>query len=161
QVLDDVTITIRPGEFVALLGPSGCGKSTLLRLAAGLEKPVGGHVRGNGESIESPNPDRLLVFQEATLFPWLTVRKNIATGLAARGALRTHAHRVDDVLKLVRLAAVADAYPRHLPGGMAQRLASARALVNAPPRPLLDAPFGSLASLTRLKLQGELLELWR
>jgi NitT/TauT family transport system ATP-binding protein len=161
HVLDDVSITVRPGEFVALLGPSGCGKSTLLRLAAGLERPVAGHVRGNSAPIESPNPDRILVFQEATLCPGRTVRNNIAMGLDARGLLKSHAHRVDDVLKLVRLEAFADAYPHQLSGGMAQRVALARALVNDPKLLLLDEPFGKLDSLTRLNLQRELLELWR
>jgi NitT/TauT family transport system ATP-binding protein len=158
HVLDDVSITVRPGEFVALLGPSGCGKSTLLRLAAGLERPVAGHVRGNSAPIESPNPDRILVFQEATLFPWRTVRNNIAMGLDARGLLKSHAHRVDDVLKLVRLEAFADAYPHQLSGGMAQRVALARALVNDPKLLLLDEPFGKLDSLTRLNLQREVEE---
>lgn len=160
-VLDSVSMTVKPGEFVALLGPSGCGKSTLLRLAAGLETPLEGTLREDGEPIDRPDPDRILVFQEATLFPWLTVRKNIATGLDARGVLKEQGHRIDEILKLVRLEAFADAYPHQLSGGMAQRVAIARALVNEPKLLLLDEPFGKLDSLTRLSMQNELLQLWK
>ncbi len=160
-VLDHITLSVAPGEFVALLGPSGCGKSTLLRLAAGLESPSAGTVTENGRPIAGPDPDRILVFQEATLFPWLTVRKNIASGLEARGLLKSHGHRIDDVLKRVRLEGFADAYPHQLSGGMAQRVAIARALVNDPKLLLLDEPFGKLDSLTRLSLQKELLQLWK
>ena len=115
----------------------------------------------NGRPIAGPDPDRILVFQEATLFPWLTVRKNIASGLEARGLLKSHGHRIDDVLKRVRLEGFADAYPHQLSGGMAQRVAIARALVNDPKLLLLDEPFGKLDSLTRLSLQKELLQLWK
>lgn len=161
QVLDDVSINVKPGEFVALLGPSGCGKSTLLRLAAGLEQPLQGELREDGEVIRKPNPDRILVFQEATLFPWLTVRRNIATGLDARGVLNEQEHRIDEVLKLVGLEGFGDAFPHQLSGGMAQRVAIARALVNDPKLLLLDEPFGKLDSLTRLSMQNELLQLWK
>ena len=160
-VLDNVTISVKPGELVALLGPSGCGKSTLLRLAAGLEQPLKGALREDGVAIVRPDPDRILVFQEATLFPWLTVRRNIATGLDARGLLKQEGHRIDEVLKLVKLEGFADAYPHQLSGGMAQRVAIARALVNDPKLLLLDEPFGKLDSLTRLKMQNELLQLWQ
>ncbi len=161
DVLDDVTLSLEPGEFVALLGPSGCGKSTLLRLAAGLEKPRKGVLLEDGDQIEAPDPSRLLVFQDPTLFPWRTVRKNVATGLEARGLLPQKAHRIDEALSLVRLEDFADAYPRQLSGGMAQRVALARALVNDPGLLLLDEPFGKLDSLTRLSLQNELLKLWQ
>ncbi len=161
KVLDNVSFTVAPGEFVALLGPSGCGKSTLLRLAAGLETPSSGELREDGIVIAKPDPDRILVFQDATLFPWATVRKNVSTGLDARGVLREQEHRVDDILKLVKLEAFADAFPHQLSGGMAQRVAIARALVNDPKLLLLDEPFGKLDSLTRLKMQNELLQLWR
>jgi len=160
-VLDDVTINIRPGEFIALLGPSGCGKSTLLRLAAGLEQPTDGELLEDGVAITRPDPSRILVFQDATLFPWLTVWKNVAAGLDARGLLKTHSHRVDDILKLVKLDGFADAFPHQLSGGMAQRVSIARALVNDPKLLLLDEPFGKLDSLTRLKMQKELLQLWQ
>lgn len=161
DVLDDISLTLVPGEFVALLGPSGCGKSTLLRLAAGLEHPRSGTLTEDGTLIEAPDPSRLLVFQDPTLFPWRTVRKNIATGLEARGLLPQKAHRIDEALSLVRLEDFAGAYPRQLSGGMAQRVALARALVNDPGLLLLDEPFGKLDSLTRLSLQNELLKLWQ
>lgn len=161
DVLDDISLTLAPGEFVALLGPSGCGKSTLLRLAAGLEHPRSGTLTEDGALIEAPDPSRLLVFQDPTLFPWRTVRKNIATGLEARGLLPQKAHRIDEALSLVRLEDFVDAYPRQLSGGMAQRVALARALVNDPGLLLLDEPFGKLDSLTRLSLQNELLKLWQ
>ena len=161
QVLDDVSLAVAPGEFVALLGPSGCGKSTLLRLAAGLETATAGKVLEDGKPITAPNPDRILVFQDATLFPWRTVRANIATGLEARGLLAELEHRIDEVLKLVKLEGFADFYPHQLSGGMAQRAALARALVNDPKLLLLDEPFGKLDSLTRLRMQNELLDLWK
>ncbi|GLR54485.1 ABC transporter ATP-binding protein [Shinella yambaruensis] len=161
QVLDDVSLAIAPGEFVALLGPSGCGKSTLLRLAAGLETPTAGKVLENGRPITTPNPDRILVFQDATLFPWRTVRGNVATGLEARGLVRERKHRIDEVLTLVKLEGFSDFYPHQLSGGMAQRAALARALVNDPKLLLLDEPFGKLDSLTRLRMQNELLDLWK
>lgn len=161
QVLDDVSLRIVPGEFVALLGPSGCGKSTLLRLAAGLETPTAGRVLEDGRPVTAPNPDRILVFQDTTLFPWRTVRANIATGLEARGLIREREYRIDEVLKLVKLEGFADFYPHQLSGGMAQRAALARALVNDPKLLLLDEPFGKLDSLTRLRMQNELLELWK
>ncbi|MGX5720276.1 ABC transporter ATP-binding protein [Shinella zoogloeoides] len=160
-VLDDVSLSLAPGEFVALLGPSGCGKSTLLRLAAGLETPTTGRVLEDGRPIAAPNPDRILVFQDATLFPWRTVRANIATGLEARGLIREQEYRIDEVLKLVKLEGFADFYPHQLSGGMAQRAALARALVNDPKLLLLDEPFGKLDSLTRLRMQNELLDLWK
>ncbi|OCO99218.1 MULTISPECIES: ABC transporter ATP-binding protein [unclassified Ensifer] len=160
-VLDDINLTIAPGEFVALLGPSGCGKSTLLRLAAGLDTPSAGSLLEDAAPITRPDPSRLLVFQDATLFPWLTVWKNVAAGLDARGVLAHERHRVDQLLRLVRLEDFADAYPHQLSGGMAQRVAIARALVNDPRLLLLDEPFGKLDSLTRLKMQNELLSLWK
>jgi NitT/TauT family transport system ATP-binding protein len=161
QVLDNVSIVIEPGEFVALLGPSGCGKSTLLRLAAGLETPTTGRVLEDGRPITAPDPDRILVFQDATLFPWRTVRDNVAIGLEARGVIRELEYRIDEVLKLVKLEGFADVYPHQLSGGMAQRAALARALVNDPKLLLLDEPFGKLDSLTRLRMQNEFLELWK
>lgn len=161
RVLHDVSLRIAPGEFVALLGPSGCGKSTLLRLAAGLETPSAGDVLEDRVSIRAPDPDRLLVFQDATLFPWRTVRGNVAVGLEAQGLMHTRRHRIDEVLKLVKLEGFGDFYPHQLSGGMAQRAALARALVNDPKLLLLDEPFGKLDSLTRLKMQNELLELWK
>src|ERR1700728_2018599 len=160
-VLDTIDFSVAAGDFVALLGPSGCGKSTLLRLVAGLEKPTNGSILVDGQVITRPDPSRILVFQDPTLFPWATVWKNVATGLEARGGLRRERARVDDALALVELSAFADAYPHQLSGGMAQRASLARALVNDPALLLLDEPLGTLDSLTRLTLQDELVALWR
>jgi NitT/TauT family transport system ATP-binding protein/sulfonate transport system ATP-binding protein len=151
---------VAAGEFVALLAPSGCGKSTLLRLVAGLERPTAGSIQAGGAPITKPDPSRILVFQDPTLFPWATVRSNVATGLEARGVLKHHEQRVVDALALTELTAFANAYPHQLSGGMAQRASLARALVNDPSVLLLDEPLGKLDSLTRLTLQDELVKLW-
>jgi NitT/TauT family transport system ATP-binding protein len=161
DVIAGLSLSVSPGEFVAFLGPSGCGKSTLLRLAAGLEEPSAGVLFEDGRPIRRPDPSRILVFQDATLFPWRTVWKNVATGLEARGILAKERHRVDEALALVKLEKFGAAYPHQLSGGMAQRAALARALVNDPKLLLLDEPLGRLDSLTRLAMQGELLSLWQ
>jgi NitT/TauT family transport system ATP-binding protein len=150
-----------PGEFVALLGPSGCGKSTLLRLVAGLEAPTEGTILADRAPIAGPDPSRVIVFQDPTLYPWRTVWKNAALGLEARGLLRAHAHKVDEALDLVGLKSFAAALPHQLSGGMAQRAALARALVNDPHLLILDEPLGKLDSLTRITMQKELVRLCR
>ena len=160
-VLDNVSFTVRPGEFVALLGPSGCGKSTLLRLVAGLEPPRAGHLREDGVPITEPFPSRVVVFQDPTLFPWRTVRANVGLGLEAQSILKRERHRVDAAIDLVGLSAFSDAYPHQLSGGMAQRVALARALVNDPKILILDEPLGKLDSLTRISMQTEILSLWQ
>ena len=160
-VLDHVSLQVRPGEFVALLGPSGCGKSTLLRLVAGLEPPAHGQITQDGQPIERPDPSRIVVFQDPTLFPWRTVRDNVALGLQARKVPKDQHARVDEALALVGLSEFAASYPHQLSGGMAQRAALARALVNEPQLLILDEPLGKLDSLTRLSMQGELLKLWQ
>jgi len=161
QVLDDISLTVAPGEFVALLGPSGCGKSTLLRLVAGLETATTGQVLQNRRPITHPDPSRIVVFQDPTLFPWRKVWDNVALGLQARGLLKQQRQRVDDALALVGLSEFADAFPHQLSGGMAQRVALARALVNDPQLLILDEPLGKLDSLTRLQMQSELVSLWQ
>ena len=160
-VLDRVSFRIGRGEFVALLGPSGCGKSTLLRLVAGLDSPSAGGLFVEGEAIAGPDPSRVVVFQDPTLYPWRTVWSNVALGLEARGLLRTHRERVEDALRLVGLTSFANAYPHQLSGGMSQRAALARALVNDPKLLILDEPLGQLDSLTRITMQGELVALWQ
>ena len=160
-VLDNIDLDIQPGEFVALLGPSGCGKSTLLRLVAGLEPPAEGALLADGEPIAGPSPSRIVVFQDPTLYPWRTVRNNVALGLQARGLLKTQGARVDDALQRVGLQAFGQAYPHQLSGGMAQRAALARALVNDPRILILDEPLGKLDSLTRIAMQSELVDLWQ
>lgn len=160
-VLDHIDLSIAPGEFVALLGPSGCGKSTLLRLLAGLEPATEGTLSLDGQAITAPDPSRILMFQDPTLFPWRSVRDNVALGLEAQGRLRTERRRVDEALHLVGLDTFARAYPHQLSGGMAQRVSLARALVNDPRLLMLDEPLGRLDSLTRLAMQSELVDLWQ
>ncbi|PDT79024.1 ABC transporter ATP-binding protein [Bradyrhizobium sp. C9] len=160
-VLDNVNLSIAPGEFVALLGPSGCGKSTLLRLVAGLEKPRSGSLREDEVRISGPHPSRVVVFQDPTLFPWRSVWGNVALGLEAQGILKAQRHRVDAVIELVGLSSFRNAYPHQLSGGMAQRVALARALVNDPKILVLDEPLGKLDSLTRIAMQAELVALWQ
>ena len=152
-VLERVSLRLEPGEFVAILGPSGCGKSTLLRLVAGLEFPAAGFLSLDGQPINGPDASRIIVFQDPTLYPWRTVWSNVALGLEARGLLASHRQRVDDVLHLVGLTGFAAAYPRQLSGGMSQRAALARALVNDPKLLILDEPLGQLDSLTRIAMQ--------
>ncbi|HET7882164.1 MAG TPA: ABC transporter ATP-binding protein [Acetobacteraceae bacterium] len=160
-VLDAIDLAAEPGEFIALLGPSGCGKSTLLRLIAGLEQPSAGRILMRGQPIEAPDPSRILVFQDPTLFPWRTVRQNVALGLETRGVARTESARVDAVLRQVGLDGFDNAYPRQLSGGMAQRAALARALVNEPCVLLMDEPLANLDGLTRIGMQSELTALWQ
>ncbi|HLO78321.1 MAG TPA: ABC transporter ATP-binding protein [Magnetospirillum sp.] len=161
QVLDDVSFSVKPGEFVALLGPSGCGKSTLLRLVSGLESPRDGQLREDGAQLSGPDPSRVVMFQDPTLYPWRTVWDNVALGLEIRGLLKQQRHRVDDALKLVGLTEFAKAFPHQLSGGMAQRVSLARALVNDPRLLILDEPLGKLDALTRLAMQNEIVELWQ
>ncbi|WP_323991974.1 MULTISPECIES: ABC transporter ATP-binding protein [Nguyenibacter] len=158
-VLDEISLTIAPGEFVALLGPSGCGKSTLLRLIAGLETPRSGTILADGISITGPGPDRIVMFQDPTLYPWRTVRGNVALGRDIAG--RKDPEAVEAAIELVGLKGFERAWPHQLSGGMAQRAALARALVNDPRLLILDEPLGKLDSLTRLTMQAELLRLWR
>ena len=169
-VLQDINFSVEPGEFVALLGPSGCGKSTLLRLVAGLDKPAQGTLHADGTEITGPDPSRVVVFQDPTLYPWRTVRGNVGVGPEAQRRRRSRRRdalhdqtqdRIDAVLKLVGLGEFADAFPHQLSGGMAQRVALARALVNDPALLVLDEPFGKLDSLTRIRMQGELARLWQ
>jgi NitT/TauT family transport system ATP-binding protein len=160
-VLDDVSLMVEPGEFVALLGPSGCGKSTLLRLIAGLDHPRAGTLREDEIRIKGPHPSRVVVFQDPTLFPWRSVWDNVALGLEAQGILKSRRKRVDDALDLVGLSAFRNAYPHQLSGGMAQRAALARALVSDPKVLVLDEPLGKLDSLTRITMQSELVALWQ
>jgi NitT/TauT family transport system ATP-binding protein/sulfonate transport system ATP-binding protein len=159
--LDGLSLAVEAGELVALIGPSGCGKSTLLRLLAGLDEPTAGTLRLGDEPIRGPGPERGLIFQDPTLFPWLTVRRNIQAGLVARGVLHQRRHEAEELMRLVGLEAFADVYPHQLSGGMAQRAALARALVNHPRVLLLDEPLGALDQFTRMRMQDEILRLWQ
>ena len=159
--LDGVSLSLAAGELVSLIGPSGCGKSTLLRLIAGLDVPNSGQLSVGSEEIIGPSAERGLVFQDPNLFPWLTVRRNIQAGLVARGLLHSKRDEVDEFLRLVGLKSFAGAYPHHLSGGMAQRAALARALINHPKVLLLDEPLGALDAFTRMRMQDEVLRLWQ
>jgi ABC-type nitrate/sulfonate/bicarbonate transport system ATPase subunit len=161
HALDDASLAIAAGEMVSLVGPSGCGKSTLLRLLAGLDTPGTGELWVGNEPIFGPSAERGLVFQDPNLFPWLTVRRNIEAGLVARGVLRERRGEVEQFMRLVGLEAFANAYPHQLSGGMAQRVALARALINHPKVLLLDEPLGALDAFTRMRMQDEVLRLWR
>ena len=160
QALENVSLSIGPGELVSLIGPSGCGKSTLLRLIAGLDLPDAGQLWVGSERISGPSAERGLVFQDPNLFPWLTVRHNLEAGLVALGLLYKKRHEVDEFMRLVGLENFARAYPHHLSGGMAQRVALARALINHPKVLLLDEPLGALDAFTRMRMQDEVLRLW-
>jgi NitT/TauT family transport system ATP-binding protein len=160
-VIDGIDFSVGSGAFVAIVGPSGCGKSTLLRLVAGLDRPRTGRIRVGGQQIAAPDSSRILVFQDPTLYPWRTVRQNVALGLQARGLKREQSRRVDAALRHVGLVGFDRAYPHQLSGGMAQRAALARALVNDPSVLLMDEPLANLDSLTRIAMQAELVGLWQ
>ncbi|QGP93581.1 Aliphatic sulfonates import ATP-binding protein SsuB [Neomoorella glycerini] len=159
--LEGISLEVQEGEFVTILGPSGCGKSTLLRIIAGLAEASSGQVYKDGRLIQEPGPDRGMVFQSYTLFPWLTVRQNIEFGLTLKGIDAARRREiVDHYLNIIGLAAFADAFPKSLSGGMKQRVAIARALANDPDILLMDEPFGALDAQTRLVMQELLLKVW-
>ena len=161
EALSDFNLRIQPGEFVSLLGPSGCGKSTFLRILAGLESATGGTVRLDGEVVNGTDYRRGLVFQQPKLFPWMNLYENVAFGLRSRGIYRENKHKVMEYLDMVGLADFSRSYPYQLSGGMAQRAALARALINSPEVLCLDEPLGALDTFTRLNMQDELLNLWQ
>jgi NitT/TauT family transport system ATP-binding protein len=161
RALEPTNLAIPDNDFVTIIGPSGCGKSTLLRLVAGLDQPTTGRILLNGVPVSQPGPDRGMVFQSYTLFPWLTVADNIAFGLREKGM---PAHKrtavVQEWLARIGLASFAHHYPKQLSGGMQQRTAIARALANDPAILLLDEPFGALDNQTRALMQELLLGIW-
>ncbi|MCD1259598.1 ABC transporter ATP-binding protein [Paenibacillus athensensis] len=161
KALDDISLTIGRGEFVSLLGPSGCGKSTVLNLVAGLEDHSEGIIEINGKKVNGPGADRVVVFQEHGLFPWLTVLDNVAFGLKQKGIGKKQRHEMAmEQIKSVHLSRFADRYPHELSGGMRQRAAIARALAMDPEILLMDEPFAALDEQTRLILHKELEEIW-
>ncbi|WP_256289957.1 ABC transporter ATP-binding protein [Halobellus inordinatus] len=161
RALSGVDFTVDDGEFVCLVGPSGCGKTTLFRTIAGLEAATDGEIRLDGDPVTGPGTDRGMVFQEYGLFPWRTVRENVAFGLEEQGVPEPErSSRVGEMLGLVGLAEFADAYPKELSGGMKQRVGIARALAVDPEILLADEPFGSVDAQTRDMLHEELLRIW-
>lgn len=164
--LEEVSFSVRQGEFVCLVGPSGCGKSTLLSLIAGLERPTSGEILLSGERVTGPGVERAMVFQKDCLFPWLSVADNVRFGLNLRAnrnglsapRMQGLLDRCDHLLEVVGLSRFRDAYPKELSGGMRQRVALARALVNQPKVLLMDEPFGALDAQTREEMQELLLK---
>jgi NitT/TauT family transport system ATP-binding protein len=160
--LDKVDLLIEPGEFVALLGPSGCGKSTLLNLIAGFEKTSSGSLLVGGKPVDKPGPDRGVVFQEAALFPWLTVWENVIFGPKTQGlAPAVYEERANEMLRIVGLADFKQHLPVQLSGGMRQRVGIARILTMGSQVLLMDEPFGALDAQTRLSMQELLLSVWQ
>lgn len=160
HALYNVNATMESGEFISLVGPSGCGKSTILRLVAGLIMPTLGKVTVDRKEIEGPEPNRGMVFQKPTLFPWLTVERNIAFSLEMQGKLKGNEDKVERMLKVIGLERFKDDYPAQLSGGMAQRVALVRSLINEPGILLLDEPLGALDAFTRMNMQDEILSMW-
>jgi NitT/TauT family transport system ATP-binding protein/sulfonate transport system ATP-binding protein len=161
QALQETHLQVADNDFICILGPSGCGKSTLLRIVASLDRPTTGRVALDGEPVTRPGPDRGMVFQSYTLFPWLTVRQNICFGLREKGVPQAEQDRVAaHFVERVGLRGFESHYPKMLSGGMQQRTALARALANDPKILLLDGPFGALDNQTRALMQELLLGIW-
>jgi NitT/TauT family transport system ATP-binding protein len=161
EAVQGLDCQIEPGQFVCILGPSGCGKSTLLGALAGHLQPRAGSLEVDGASVSGPSPQRGMVFQQHTLFPWRSVRDNVAFGLKMRGLGKAERHRAaDEILALVGLEGFTERWPDQLSGGMQQRVEIARVLVNRPRLLLMDEPFGALDALTRLNMQELLLDIW-
>jgi ABC-type nitrate/sulfonate/bicarbonate transport system ATPase subunit len=159
--LDDVSLVVRDREFVVIVGPSGCGKSSLLRMVAGLQRPSDGAIILDDRRVDGPGRDRGMVFQSYTLFPWLTIRQNVAFGPSLAGVPEAERLKAaNEFIRLVGLSGFEDAYPKQLSGGMMQRAALARALANDPKVLLMDEPFGALDSQTRSLMQELLLSVW-
>lgn len=160
KVLNEVSLTIEKGSFVTILGASGCGKSTLLNMLAGLENPSSGQILLDGLPVTEPGPDRVVVFQKPGLYPWLSLRDNVAFGLRLRGSSNIPWREVDRVIDLIGLKGFENHRPYELSGGMQQRVAIARALVMHPSVLLMDEPFGALDAQTRENMQEFLISLW-
>lgn len=157
--LSDINLEIGAGEFVSIIGTSGCGKTTLLRLIAGLDRPQAGRLTLHGSEIAGPDPERGYVFQQGSLFPWLTVEQNIGAGLRARHVYQRDRGRIPEYISMTGLDGFEKAFPHQISGGMAQRVAIARVLINDPEVLLLDEPMGALDSFTRADLQDKILEI--
>ena len=159
--LKSLSLRLRPGDFLSVLGPSGCGKSSLINTVAGFQKAQTGEVRVDGEPVSRPGPDRGVVFQQPTLFPWKLVRENVDFGLKFRNVPRPQrSQMIDEILQKVGLSEFGRHYPAQLSGGMQQRVGLARVLVNKPRVMLMDEPFSSLDAQTRLMMQELLLQVW-
>jgi NitT/TauT family transport system ATP-binding protein len=161
-VFENISLEIHRREFVCIIGPSGCGKSTLIRIVAGLEEATAGEMLLDGKPVSGPGPDRGMVFQGYTLFPWRTVKQNVMFGLEMQGKSSAEAEgTAREWLEMVGLSPFEEAYPHELSGGMKQRVAIARALANEPRILIMDEPFGALDALTRARMQAYLLQIWK
>ena len=163
SVLEDINLNIEDGELICLLGPSGCGKTTLLRLIAGLDQPTSGEIIANGDVVKKPSGDRAVIFQQYSLFPWLTVLQNVTFGLemTKKGSKSENIEAAERYLKSVGLIDFKDSYPHELSGGMKQRVAIIRSLLNHSPILLMDEPFSALDMQNRHKLQEQLIGVWK
>lgn len=162
KVLDNINLEVEKGQFVSIVGPSGCGKSTLLYILAGLEKADKGEIFISGKKVTKAGPDRVVVFQQDGLFPWLTVLDNVTYGLLLKKVPKKEAEKkAIDMLKMVHLGNYIESYPHQLSGGMKQRVAIARALVMEPDILLMDEPFAALDEQTRMVLHKELIDIWK
>lgn len=156
----DINLQMTGHEFISIVGPSGCGKSTILRMIAGLVPPTTGELYINDEKIAGPGPRVGMVFQKPTLFPWLTVKDNIAFSLSVKGQARAQNEAVERMIHVIGLDHFSSDFPGQLSGGMAQRVALARALISRPEILLLDEPLGALDAFTRMNMQKEILDMW-
>ncbi len=161
NAVEDIDLEMGSGEFISLVGTSGCGKSTVLRMIAGLIPPTIGTISVNEKEITGPDPNRGMVFQKPTLFPWLTVEKNISFSLRMQKKYKGNEEKVERMLKIIGLEEFRDDYPGQLSGGMAQRVALVRSLINQPEIMLLDEPLGALDAFTRMNMQDEILDIWK
>ncbi|GHT77350.1 ABC transporter ATP-binding protein [Spirochaetia bacterium] len=159
--LKGVTLQIQKGEFITFIGPSGCGKTTLLRLIAGLDQPQAGSLAIEGQPIREPSHERGYIFQQPTLFPWATVHDNVAVGLKALKVYEQKKYLVQEYINMIGLDGFEKSYPHEISGGMAQRVAIIRALINEPKVLLLDEPLGALDAFKRIELQDQIIDIWK
>lgn len=161
HALSNINLGINNGEFISIVGPSGCGKSTILRIIAGLIIPTTGEITLNNEIVKGTSPNRGMAFQKPTLFPWLTVDENISFGLRMQNKMKNNKLEVERMIDMIGLSEFKKSYPHQLSGGMAQRVALARTMINKPEVFLLDEPLGALDAFTRMNMQDELLSMWQ
>lgn len=161
RAVSHISLEMQEGKFISLVGPSGCGKSTILQMIAGLLMPTTGEITVNDKPVKGPSSEIGMVFQNPTLFPWLTVKDNIAFSFKIKGNAKENEDKVEKMLKVIGLEKFKDDYPAQLSGGMAQRVALARAMISQPKILLMDEPLGALDAFTRMNMQNEILDMWK